>query len=361
MRGERNKAQYLIVLIFRRNLSQKSKREHTDKPLSKANSICATIEMANKRPEYKSAEADDVISNDASNDPTGHETDMIHGIVDAVKTGISANSDTKQDYPDVSSPKIAHDKYIYSGAGAMYDVPHTFHPHINKYREDVEQEKDVVSTPYNKDTDNIIVKPGLSDNKISDDGNQMINSVDESEPSPSGGRGKEYAILNHSLPSQDRNIRDALEYYAIEGNGSSDPCINPIEPFQRLWSDLHSFETIDYHGEDLMVGNIIGVKTQGSKDNSIVEIREIRGLEDGGFLLLVFWYCSKKEMDRSGCKDKKKWPRGHSHMKSTHMQIIMWDTTNCKMSTEESRKFSPGMIFNWSHADPFITGKVQRR
>lgn len=347
--------------------------------------------MANKR---KSAEAVrsrdgpqqvDVISNDTSNDPTGHdETDMIHGIVNAVKTGISANSDTKQEYPDVSSPKIAHDKYVYR---AMDDAAHTFHPQPSPSGGRGGQ-----STLQNSDGEDTVFLEGFGDftpqpsgvNALGvdafDSSKNLLNAPFKSHERATSNiysfpcqistldcvdgaeilsDNKEYASPNHSLPSsdsntRDRKIQDAKEYYAIEGNGSSDQCINPIEPLQRPWSDLHSFETIDYHGEDLMVGNIIGVETQGSRDNSIVEIREIRGLEDGGYLLLVFWYCSKEEMYRSGCKNKKKWPQGHSHMKSTHMQIIMWDTTNCKMSTEESRKFSPGMIFDWYHADPFI-------
>ncbi len=107
--------------------------------------------------------------------------------------------------------------------------------------------------------------------------------------------------------------------------------------------------TEDYHGEYLMVDDTIEVETQGSEDNSIVRICEIRSLEDGHYLLLVSWYCSRKEMYQSKCKNKKSWPQGHSHMESNHMQIIMWDTTNRKVSTEESSRFSPGRIFDWYH------------
>jgi len=393
-----------------------SQREHTDKSLLEASSTHGTAEIANIGPKTKLTEAvtsqeDAVISDDKPNNATRHnKTDLIDVVASTEKTGVSGACRNQQ-YTGIGSPKIVHGEYADSSAQAKGTAVHSFNTLCNKDENDhgVTEGKEDDNVPENIEPAVVCVNKGgnelntvflgsLGAHSPSTFGPDRVgvNALDDSENSNGhnmwrGARlrsGKRTtnttnsgscqtaasdcvdgadnrsinknrtipgcSLLSGDAAARDRKIQDALEYYAIERSASSYPCIDPIEPSQRPWNELRSCKTIDYHGEDLTVGDVIEVETQGCGDNSIADIREIRDLGDDRYLLLVSWYCSKKEMHDSGCKNKKEWPRSHSHMISTHMQIIMWDTTNCKVSTEDSSKFSPGRILDWYHKPVLI-------
>lgn len=404
---KRRKVQYLMVLTFRRHLSQ----------------MYAATETASKRPKTKPTEAvrnEDVrqqgVVNGELDDATRHSgADMIDIVVNAGDTAASAISDVKDKDTSASNPRIVRDPHVHCGARAGDGTFHASNVHRDEYSsnhvvtedkvcdgvpENIEQERGVVvyvtnanhdrkevsptsqamtncdNTPNDKDTYSTIVNEtqpclsGLRDGHFTlpvavceeIHGNDTVSEVFQDNARRTFGVDRKRSLrlgdLTTRRKERKKKIQDALEYYTIKGNGSSTPCIKPIKPFQRPWIDLPSFETIDYSGEDLTVGNIIEIKTQDSGDNLIVEVNKIRSLQDGRYLFLVSWYCSRKEMYDSRCKNKEEWPQGHSHMKSTHMQVIMWDTTNRRVSTTESRKFSPGRIFDWYHKPTLICHQI---
>lgn len=168
----------------------------------------------------------------------------------------------------------------------------------------------------------------------------------------------EHAVVNadgvdseaseNAASQQDTVLDDAIEFFSIRKNCHKDHSIEPIEPYKTAWENLPSLNSVEYCGDVYRVGGVIKVVISGEKENSFAKIRDIKSLGDGRHVLHLFWYYEREEMRRFAGRRNIRWPTGNTHMRTTHMEVVMWDSANGKVSAEELNMLSPGKIFDLS-------------
>jgi hypothetical protein len=126
-------------------------------------------------------------------------------------------------------------------------------------------------------------------------------------------------------------VPQAFEYYDIHNNGRKDYVIRPVVLGLPPWEELQQLKSI-VHRVQYEVGDIVYIYLGNSDDDGIALIREIRDLGDGRAMICVLWYAAFEEAVTYKCRNLHLWPRGHTHMVTNQLAVLMWDTANGKVT-----------------------------
>jgi hypothetical protein len=129
-------------------------------------------------------------------------------------------------------------------------------------------------------------------------------------------------------------VKPALELYTVCKNGHEDYSIERKTFKVPKWIELPILESTCHAGVTYKIKDTLYILLQDKQKNGVAKIRDIRDLLDGRNLILVSWYYSKDEARQWKCSNMIEWPTGCSHMLSTHLQVLMWDTANGKVTGE---------------------------
>ena len=140
------------------------------------------------------------------------------------------------------------------------------------------------------------------------------------------------------------HIRPASLYFEVEGNTSLPPNLFMIptdlymatQP-QRGWHDLKSLNEAAYNGEIYAIGDWIYVRTQSlTRPVDIAQVAEIKAMEDSRKLFHVFWCYARSTMTKHLSKRYLRlWPSHRPFMRSSHSDVIMWDSATGKLDTKD--------------------------
>ncbi len=67
------------------------------------------------------------------------------------------------------------------------------------------------------------------------------------------------------------------------------------------WQDLVSQPSVVFAHENFSVNDIVYILLESEQDDSVAQLRQIRGLGDGRTLIFVSWYYSRDEAKRLHC------------------------------------------------------------
>lgn len=132
------------------------------------------------------------------------------------------------------------------------------------------------------------------------------------------------------------DVPQALEYYEVHNNGRRGYVIHPIEPGLHPWKELRQLQSV-VHRDQYEVGDIVYIYFGDGFDDGIALIRDIRDLGDGRAVICILWYATVEESIAYKCKNLESWPQGKTHMLTNQLAVLMWDTTNGKV-TENSHE-----------------------
>lgn len=160
-------------------------------------------------------------------------------------------------------------------------------------------------------------------------------------------------------------IERATEYFTVKDNTSpfytvelrasySTPRHSP-----KPWGSLEDLVSIKWNGITYKIGDIIHVRQDDERDPvEIAEVAEIKDLGDTRSVLRVFWFCSRDMVKRTlQRKDLRAWPRDRMNIKSTHMDVVMWDCATGKLSKADLRTICEGKVLNMSAKAPRVRRK----
>ena len=144
----------------------------------------------------------------------------------------------------------------------------------------------------------------------------------------------------------DDDVEAALEYYSVVRNGLKNHYIKRHDKSAPQWNSLTSLPYLDYHGVRYKVGDIVYILLQDNDEDSFAKIREIRDLADGRKVISVLWYFTAKDARSYGCTTLKRWPKGKSHMLTSMLQVLMWDTINGMVDENVLKQVASGKILD---------------
>ena len=140
-----------------------------------------------------------------------------------------------------------------------------------------------------------------------------------------------------------REVRPAAEYFEIENNTSPDFAVKLRSAGSKSWTNpkawcsLQCLDRVHWNGYFYQNGDLIYART-GSTPNAIdvFEIAEIRSLGDGRSIIRGFWYYHRSHLvGWMGKTSLRLWPTTHTHIKSTHTEIMMWDCASGHLSKDD--------------------------
>lgn len=94
------------------------------------------------------------------------------------------------------------------------------------------------------------------------------------------------------------------------------------------WTEVRKLTSTSHAGVVYTVGDLVYNLLQGEREDAIAKIGEIRDLRDGWNLVYVSWYYSPDEAKEWSCSKMTELPIGCSHLLSTQVQVLMWETAN---------------------------------
>jgi hypothetical protein len=144
----------------------------------------------------------------------------------------------------------------------------------------------------------------------------------------------------------DDDVEAALEYYSVIRNGRKNHYIMRHGRSVPRWKNLTSLADLDYRGVRYKVGDVVYILLQNDTEDSFAKIREIRDLADGRKVISVLWYFTIKDARSYGCTTLKRWPKGKSHMLTTMLQVLMWDTINGMVEENVLNQLASGKILD---------------
>lgn len=151
--------------------------------------------------------------------------------------------------------------------------------------------------------------------------------------------------LANSGPSNDK-IEAALDYYSIVRNGRKDHYIMRRDKSVPQWKSLTSLPDLDYRGIRYKAGDVVYILLQGSAEDALAKIREIRDLADGRKVISILWYFTAEDAKTYGCTTLRRWPKGRSHMLTTMLQVLLWDTINGMVDENALKRVASGEILD---------------
>ena len=152
---------------------------------------------------------------------------------------------------------------------------------------------------------------------------------------------------NSETTSQsDDDIEAAPEYYSVVRNGLKNHYIKRHDKGVPQWNSLTSLLYLDYHGVRYKVGDVVYILLLDNDEDSFAKIREIRDLADGRKVISVLWYFTAKDARSYGCTTLKRWPKGKSHMLTSMLQVLMWDTINGMVDENVLKQVASGKILD---------------
>jgi hypothetical protein len=144
----------------------------------------------------------------------------------------------------------------------------------------------------------------------------------------------------------DDDIEAALEYYSVVRNGRKSHYIMRKDKSVPQWKNLASLPDLYYRGVRYKVGDVVYILLQDDNEDSFGKIREIRDLADGRKVISVLWYFTIKDARSYGCTTLTRWPKGKSHMLTTMLQVLMWDTINGMVNENVLNQLASGKILD---------------
>jgi hypothetical protein len=179
-----------------------------------------------------------------------------------------------------------------------------------------------------------------------------IESILASEEQTGGtGTEKDGGVDSDATSSQGNTLVPVEEeHYRVDFNCSAKYCINVVDLDRQEWEELSLVDSFSYASEDIRVGDIVNVITQESNDEALAGILEIKkpnteNSPNDDYFVLIFWYCTRQEIQQNKCKNIKAWPLGHSYMKTTHMEVILG--TSIKDKLKDNDCICPGKVFDY--------------
>lgn len=148
-------------------------------------------------------------------------------------------------------------------------------------------------------------------------------------------------------------VRPALEYFDIIPNTCKNYIIMPREPSSTPWMSLNQLQRVEWNGTVYEPGDVIYILLSSSRSNAadyaIAELCEIRSLGDGRYVIFIFWFMSVREARRLvSSQDARELSRGWRYVKTTHMQIVMWDCASGKLANQELQGVCPQLVLDMS-------------
>lgn len=141
-------------------------------------------------------------------------------------------------------------------------------------------------------------------------------------------------------------VKPALELFTVRRSKRVNYSIQRKTVNVPRWRELCSLPSTSHAGVDYAVGDFVYILLQGNKEDAIAKIRDIKDLNDGRRVICVSWCCSEDEAREWRCSNMTEWPTGYSHMLSTHLQVLMWDTANGRVGEDERGCIVDGKILD---------------
>ena len=151
-------------------------------------------------------------------------------------------------------------------------------------------------------------------------------------------------------------IDPAVQYFDVVCNTSSgfrvrlqDTAIQSWHS-AKPWSLLDSLPSTVWNGNVYRRGDIIYVRTGlNAGAFEVFEIAEIRDLGDSRNVMRGFWYYHRSHIKKKiRTAHMRIWPRNRPYIKSTHMDVIMWDCATGHLPKEEKRLVVPEILCDMS-------------
>lgn len=151
-------------------------------------------------------------------------------------------------------------------------------------------------------------------------------------------------------------VRPAAQYFDIEYNTSSAFAVKLRDTASQSWRTarpwplLESLNSVQWNGISYCRGDLIYIRS-GPKERevNILEIADIRSLDDSRSVLRGFWFYQRSEIGKSvGKAGLRAWRKSCTYIKSTHTEIIMWDCASGRILQEDRKSIVPGMICDMS-------------
>ena len=116
------------------------------------------------------------------------------------------------------------------------------------------------------------------------------------------------------------------------------------------WQLLESVSSITWNNVIYTKGDVIHIRTGAEQAAvEIFEIADIRNLGDSRSIFRGFWYYSRPELAGNlRSTDLRGWPKRHSYVKSTHMDVIMWDCATGQLRDDDKQRILPAKICDMS-------------
>jgi len=185
-----------------------------------------------------------------------------------------------------------------------------------------------------------------------DEGAQTHNVPQDDLRSP--GRDRDISVdvatetSSETSGHSDYEIEAAPEYYCVVRNGRKNHYIMRHDKSVPQWKNLTSLPDLEYRGVRYKVGDVVYILLQDDTEDSFAKIREIRNLADGRKVISVLWYFTIKDAKSYGCTTLKRWPKGKSHILTTMLQVLMWDTINGMVDENVLNRLASGIILDVS-------------
>ncbi|KAJ9651683.1 hypothetical protein H2201_009265, partial [Coniosporium apollinis] len=154
-------------------------------------------------------------------------------------------------------------------------------------------------------------------------------------------------------------VECAVEYFTVINNTSPAYFIELQGSWSRAWhspkpwDSLQTLESVRWNGTVYRIGDVVYIREDDESDPiAVAEIAEIRSLDDTRSALRVFWFYSRHTVEGKLCRnDLRAWPKGRMHIKSTHMDVVMWDCATGKLSEADMQHIWEGKVLDmWAKA-----------
>ena len=179
----------------------------------------------------------------------------------------------------------------------------------------------------------------------------MAECQEEEEMNGEGGD-----AVGDDLEADESPVSPAEELYEIETEDVEEFNPKPIDG-RTPWDSLPSSGFALLDDLTLNVGDTIFVCVTGREDG-LAKVSEIKGLSDGRWLLVLFWYYTRREIEEElkvGCKIpgyhrdhlERLWPSNaqYTYMLSNNRTITMWDTAQRKATPEVMQMISTDSVY----------------
>jgi hypothetical protein len=151
---------------------------------------------------------------------------------------------------------------------------------------------------------------------------------------------------SNKVKDQQHTTEPMLQLYIVS-MGPTNYVITRMITTIPHWEDLGPYmPSIVYAEETYDIGEVAYISMEGA-GREMAQLQKIRALDEIRVLILVSWCYSRKDV-RNKCKNASTWPAGCSHMISTHLQVLLWDTMDGKVEDKQLQRISTEKVLDVS-------------